>query len=207
MSLLHPFIWWWEICIFYLFLSSIGDIYDIRLKWAVCGVRWEWVWYHCLWLLSCFSQYYFYLFIRKHWTFILIYSLILSLYFLSILSRTVAVMFITFHLSLCFTGDSVMVSTEMAILRLLDPIQEFIFRRLCGELQEVFSKSSRPVSVQLHRCPWWPTLTSARVLSVFFLTGVWYRASRALSLCPEAAGCHVSLYATIPQQDSSQWFL
>ncbi|XP_026045674.1 probable methyltransferase TARBP1 [Astatotilapia calliptera] len=35
-------------------------------------------------------------------------------------------------------GDSVMVSTEMAILRLLDPIQEFIFRRLCGELQEVF---------------------------------------------------------------------
>lgn len=128
----------------------------------------KWVWYHCLWLLSCFSQYFCYLFIRKHWTFILIYSLILSLYFLSILSRTVAVMFITFHLSLCFTGDSVMVSTEMAILRLLDPIQEFIFRRLCGELQEVFSKSSRPVSVQLHRCPWWPTLTSARMLSVFF---------------------------------------
>lgn len=67
-----------------------------------------------------------------------------------------------------------MVSVEMVILRLLDPIQEFIFRRLCGELQEVFSKSSRLVSVQLHRCPWWPTLTSARMLSVFwfFLTGV-----------------------------------
>lgn len=203
MSLLHLFIWWWEICIFYLFLSSIGDIYDIRLKWAICCMRWE----MSLISLALIIKLFFPVPLLPLLGNAGIYSLILSLYFLSILARTVTVMFITFHLSLCFTGDSVMVTIETVILRLLDPIQEFIFRRLCGELQEVFSKSSRPVSVQLHRCPWWPTLTSARVLSFFFLTGVWCRASRALSLCPEAAGCHVSLYATIPQQDSPQWFL
>uniref|UniRef100_A0A669C9P9 tRNA (guanosine(18)-2'-O)-methyltransferase TARBP1 n=1 Tax=Oreochromis niloticus TaxID=8128 RepID=A0A669C9P9_ORENI len=55
-------------------------------------------------------------------------------------------------------GADVMVTIETVILRLLDPIQEFIFRRLCGELQEVFSK-----------CPWWPTLTSRAELYLYVL--------------------------------------
>ncbi|XP_071336998.1 probable methyltransferase TARBP1 [Trachinotus anak] len=35
-------------------------------------------------------------------------------------------------------GDSVMVSMEKLIFKVMDPIQEFISRRLCGELQELF---------------------------------------------------------------------
>ncbi|XP_034465006.1 probable methyltransferase TARBP1 [Hippoglossus hippoglossus] len=35
-------------------------------------------------------------------------------------------------------GDSVSVATEKLIFRLAEPIQEFILRRLCGELQELF---------------------------------------------------------------------
>lgn len=56
------------------------------------------------------------------------------------------VLFITFHFSLCFTGDGVMVTIERAILKLVDPIQEFILRRLCGELQEVASQAGRSQS-------------------------------------------------------------
>ncbi|XP_040906647.1 probable methyltransferase TARBP1 isoform X2 [Toxotes jaculatrix] len=35
-------------------------------------------------------------------------------------------------------GDSVMVAMEKLILKLVDPIQEFILRKLCGDLQELF---------------------------------------------------------------------
>ncbi|XP_056252334.1 probable methyltransferase TARBP1 [Seriola aureovittata] len=35
-------------------------------------------------------------------------------------------------------GDSVMVAMEKHIFKVVDPIQEFILRRLCGELQELF---------------------------------------------------------------------
>ncbi|XP_067379212.1 probable methyltransferase TARBP1 isoform X1 [Channa argus] len=36
------------------------------------------------------------------------------------------------------TGDSLMVAMEKVIYKVADPIQEFILRRLCGELQELF---------------------------------------------------------------------
>lgn len=44
-------------------------------------------------------------------------------------------------LTLLFTGDSVMVAMEKLIFKVADPIQEFVLRRLCGELQEVNGKS------------------------------------------------------------------
>lgn len=49
--------------------------------------------------------------------------------------------------NLLFTVDNVMAAMERLIFKLVDPIQEFILRRLCGELQEVSS-----IPIQL-RCP------------------------------------------------------
>lgn len=46
-----------------------------------------------------------------------------------------------------------MVAMERLIFKLVDPIQEFILRRLFGELQEVNSKSSKPQSLQLPSIP------------------------------------------------------
>lgn len=41
-----------------------------------------------------------------------------------------------------FTVDNVMVAMERLVFKVVDPIQEFILRRLLGELQEVNNKSN-----------------------------------------------------------------
>uniref|UniRef100_A0AAQ5YJS7 tRNA (guanosine(18)-2'-O)-methyltransferase TARBP1 n=1 Tax=Amphiprion ocellaris TaxID=80972 RepID=A0AAQ5YJS7_AMPOC len=47
-------------------------------------------------------------------------------------------------------------------------LQDFILRRLCGELQEVSSKSNKSPSLQLHRCPLWLALMCELSGCLFF---------------------------------------
>lgn len=46
---------------------------------------------------------------------------------------------------LLFTVDNVMVALERLIFKVADPIQEFILRRLLGELQEVNNKPCKSI--------------------------------------------------------------
>lgn len=50
---------------------------------------------------------------------------------------------------LFFTADEVMAVIEKLIFRSVDQIQEFLMRRLLGELQEVTTNNSR---CNKHRC-------------------------------------------------------
>lgn len=70
---------------------------------------------------------------------------------------------------LLFTVDSVMVAMERLVFKVAHPIQEFILRRLLGELQEVNNKPSTSPSLQLTNMP--PS-GSANVYVFFSFTAV-----------------------------------
>lgn len=91
-------------------------------------------------------------------------------------------------LILLFTADEVMAVIEKLIFRAVDQIQEFIMRRLLGELQEVKNNNSHGIcSLELmHSC-------------VYFETAVRCRASRDVPECPSAAGGRVPFCTSVPQ--------
>ncbi|MEQ2212962.1 hypothetical protein XENOCAPTIV_007457, partial [Xenoophorus captivus] len=91
--------------------------------------------------------------------------------------------------------DDVIFAIERAFLKLVDPVQDFILRRLCGELQEVIRRRHSP-SLSNYKEP--PLVTNSDVCICFFLWQLFdiERAELYLSvlrqlvvMCSSLSGC------------------